>query len=91
MRKNYDDTETHYDQEIEFTFEGEQYIWHGDYSIRTWGETSDWDYCGDSEQEVEIDDTVSIRKFDEDNNDWIDVKPTNSMICEVSIEIERKL
>jgi hypothetical protein len=91
MGQLYNNTETHYDQEIEFTYEGEQYLWHGDYSIKTWGETSDFDYCGDSEQEVEIDDTVSIRKFNEDQNDWLDVKPTPSMIYEVCFEIERNL
>ena len=91
MGKLFNDSEMHLDQEVLFTYEGEEYCWTGDYEIKQCGEEADWDYCGDSEVEVEIDTTKSITKFNEETNDWDDVDPTNSLIFEVVLEIERNL
>ena len=55
----------------------------------TIGEESDWDYCGDSEVEVEIETTKAILKFNEETNDWDEVTPSQSMIYEVCFQIER--
>jgi hypothetical protein len=91
MGKLFNDSEMHLDQEVLFEYEGESYCWQGHYEIRQYGEESDWDYCGDSEVEVEIETTKAILKFNEETNDWDEVTPTQSMIYEVAFEIERNL
>ena len=91
MRKLFDESEMHLDQEVLFTYEGYEYCWTGDYEVKQCGEEADWDYCGDSEIEVEIDTTKSITKFNEETNDWDEVETTNSLIFEVVLEIERNL
>ena len=91
MGKLFNDSEMHLDQEVLFTYEGEEYCWQGNYEVKQHGEESDWDYCGDSEVEVEIETTKAITKFNEETNDWDEVTPTQSMIYEVCFEIERNL
>lgn len=91
MAKLFDQREMHADQQIFFTYEGEEHCWEGDYEVRQFGEESDWDYCGDSEVEVEIFFTKSLTKFNEQTNDWDEVKPTNSLLFEIILEIERNL
>jgi hypothetical protein len=34
---NYDQEQFH-DQEVEFTYEGKEYVWQGDYRVINWGE-----------------------------------------------------
>jgi hypothetical protein len=91
MGKLFNDSEMHLDQEVLFDYEGEQYCWLGHYEVRQHGEEADWDYCGDSEFEVEIETTKSVTKFNEQTNDWDEVTPTNSLIYEVILHIERNL
>jgi len=89
MGKLFNDSEMHLDQEVQFEYEGEAYCWQGHYEVKQHGEESDWDYCGESEQEVEIETTKAILKFNEETNDWDEVTPTQSMIYEVCFQIER--
>ena len=91
MSKRYNDTENFYGEQVEFTYEGRDYIWEGDYSVNTWGETSDYDYAGCSEVEVLIEDTTSLTYYDEATDDHIEVVPTKSIIYTIEIEIERNL
>jgi hypothetical protein len=91
MGKLFNDSEMYLDQEVLFYYEGEEYCWQGNYEVKQHGEESDWDYCGDSEVEVEIETTKAITKFNEETNDWDEVTPTNSLIYEVVLNIERHL
>jgi hypothetical protein len=91
MGKLFNDSEMYLDQEVLFFYEGEEYCWTGHYEVRQHGEEADWDYCGDSEVEVEIDTTKAITKFNEETNGWYEVTPTNSLIYEVVLNIERDL
>ena len=91
MGKLFNDSEMYLDQEVLFYYEGEEYCWTGNYEVKQFGEESDWDYCGDSEIEVEIETTKCITKFNEETNDWDEVTPTQSMIYEVCFQIERNL
>jgi hypothetical protein len=91
MGKLFKDSEMHLDQEVLFFYEGEEYCWTGHYEVKQCGEESDWDYCGDSEVEVEIETTKSVTKFNEQTNGWDEVAPTNSLIYEVILHIERNL
>jgi hypothetical protein len=87
---NYE-TETHYDQEVEFTYEGKEYVWQGDYSVTNWGEDES-DYApAYGETEVSIDHTTSLSFFDEETESVFEVKPTPSILAILEIKIERNL
>lgn len=87
---NYDQ-EQFYDQEIEFTYEGKEYVWQGDYSVTNWGEDESEHAPTYGETEVNIDYTASLSFFDEETDTVIEVKPTPSLLAEIEIEIERNL
>ena len=91
MGKRFDETEQHFGVEIEFRYDGQDYIWKGDYEVRNWGEESDHDYIGDSEFEVELLDTDSLIKWDELQEMWVDVEMTRSIQAKIELEIERGL
>ena len=91
MSKEYNDTENYYDQEIEFSYQGQDFFWYGDFTVSNWGEVSDWEYYGYSEQEVTIDRTDMIVIFNEEKNDWDEVTPTPSLLATVEIEIKKTL
>ena len=85
------DSENYHDQEIEFTYEGREYVWAGDYSIEyTYEEEGEFDPAyGD--HEVTIDHTTSLSYYNEEEDKVIEVKPTPSILMEVELEIERTL
>lgn len=85
---NYE-TENFYDQEIEFTYEGREYVWVGDYSIEhTYEDESEYAPAY-GEMEISIDHTSSLSYYDEDLEKVVDVNPTPSILTEIEIEIER--
>ena len=87
---NYE-TENFYDQEIEFTYEGREYVWQGDYSIEYTGEL-EGDYApAYGEAEAVIDYTTSLFYYDENLDQVVEVKPTPSILIELAIEIENNL
>ena len=87
---NYDQ-EQFYDQEVEFIYEGKEYVWQGDYSVTNWGEDES-DYApAYGEVEVSIDHTTSLSFFDEETDTVIEVKPTPSILAILEIKIERNL
>jgi hypothetical protein len=90
MSKRYHDTDTFTDQTVEFTYEGNEYIWEGDYTVSTWGETADYDYPGDSDIEVRITHTASLSYYDESKALNIEVEPRPSIMQSIEFEIERK-
>jgi hypothetical protein len=85
---NYD-SENFYDQEIEFTYEGREYIWVGDYTIEHTGEDESEYAPSYGEMEITIDHTTSLSYYDEDQDLNVEVKPTTSILMELEIEIER--
>lgn len=87
---NYDQDQF-YDQEIEFTYEGKEYVWQGDYSVTSWGEDESEHAPTYGETEVSIEYTTSLSFFDEETDTVIEVKPTPSLLAEIEIEIERNL
>lgn len=87
---NYDQ-ENYYDQEVEFTYEGKEYVWQGDYSVTNWGEDESEYAPAYGETEVLIDHTASLSFYDEETDTVIEVKPTPSLLAEIEIEIERNL
>lgn len=87
---NYDQ-DTFYDQEIEFTYEGKEYVWQGDYSIANLGEDKSEYAPAFGELEVTIDHTASLSFYDDATDLVIEVKPTPSIILEIEIQIERNL
>ena len=87
---NYDQEQFH-DQEIEFTYEGKEYVWQGDYTVTNWGEDES-DYApAYGEVEVSIDHTASLSFYDEETDTVIEVKPTPSLLVILEIKIERNL
>lgn len=87
---NYE-SENYHDQEIEFTYEGREYIWQGDYSIEYTGEEESEYAPAYGEAEVVIDHTTSLSYYDEDLEVNVEVKPTPSILMELALEIERTL
>lgn len=87
---NYDQ-EQFYDQEVEFTYEGKEYVWQGDYSVTNWGEDESEYAPAYGEIEVSIDHTTSLSFFNEETDTVIEVKPTPSLLAILEIKIERNL
>lgn len=91
MGKRFNNVKTHYDKEVYFIYNGEEACWLGDYGVRTWGEDSDWDYPGDCETEVTILDTREVEIWSEELEDWVLLIPTDDMLEEVKMQIEKSL
>jgi hypothetical protein len=87
---NYD-SENYFDQKIEFTYEGREYIWEGDYTIEQTGEDESEYAPAYGEIEVTIDHTTSLSYYDEDQDLNVEVKPTTSILTELELEIENNL
>jgi hypothetical protein len=83
---NYE-TENYFNQEIQFTYEGQDYLWIGDYTIESFY-TEESEYAPPyGEIEVKIDHTYGLSSYE----DGIDIKPTPSLLVALEIEIERNL
>lgn len=80
---NYD-SENYFDQEITFTYEGEDYVWVGDYSIESTYEDESEYAPAYGEIEVHIDHTYSIYSYKDD----CEVIPTPSLLMAVELHIE---
>jgi hypothetical protein len=87
---NYD-SETHYDKEVNFIYEGLEYVWQGDYIVTNCGEDESEYAPRYGETEIQIQHTNSLSYYDEATDDVIDVIPTPSILLELEIEIERNL
>ena len=87
----YDDSTLYTDEQIEFTYEGNEYRWVGDYKVREWGETATHDYCGDSDQEVKVVHTSDLCSYDPDLDQWLTVYPSGSILATIENEIESTL
>jgi hypothetical protein len=81
---NYE-TENFYDQEIEFTYEGKEYVWQGDYTIEHIGEDESEYAPAYGEMEICIDHTSSLICYEQGK----EVIPSRSMLMALEIEIER--
>ena len=87
----YNDSTLYQDQEIEFTYEGNDYRWVGDYEVREWGETYSYDYPGDSDREVKVFRTYDLCSYDPDLDQWLTVYPSGSILATIENEIESTL
>jgi hypothetical protein len=77
-------TESFYDQEITFDYDGTSYVWIGNYTIDE-AIDDETEYApGYNEVEVTIDDTYSLYSF----YDGIDVKPTEDILYVIAEEIK---
>jgi hypothetical protein len=91
MGKKFNNEETFLNQEVSFIYEGAELTWFGDYSVRTWGEESDYDYPGDCETEIEILHTDKIEVWSDHFNNWVLIDATPSILAELEWEIEKSL
>jgi hypothetical protein len=87
---NYQQEQFH-DQEVEFTYEGKEYVWQGDYRVINWGEDESEYAPAYGGVVVLIDHTTSLSFYDEETDTVIDVKPTPSILAELEIAIERNI
>jgi len=83
--------EQFYDQEVEFNYEGKEYVWQGDYTVTNYGEDESEYAPAYGESGVLIDHTTSLSFYDEETDTVIDVKPRPSILVELEIAIERNL
>ena len=78
----------HYtDQEVDFTYDGIDYIWVGDYTIESYLEDETEYAPAYGEVEVRINHTSSLASYE----DGIEIIPTPSMLMAVELQIERNL
>jgi hypothetical protein len=91
MGLKFNNTESFYDKEVAFTYEGEEMLWNGDYNIHSWGENPDYDYPGDCETEIEILSTDRLEKWSEETQEWVPVDEKPSILMAVEWEIEKSL
>jgi hypothetical protein len=91
MGKRFNNEEIFLNQEVSFNYQGDEVTWFGDYSVRTWGEESDYDYPGDCETEIEILHTDKIEVWSDHFNNWVLIDPTPSILAELEWEIEKSL
>jgi hypothetical protein len=91
MGKQFDDREVFTSKEVEFEYQDQAMVWVGDYEVLSWGEEEDWSYPGDQETEVRILDTERLEAWSDDQEDWIPVKETPSILLHVVWEIEKHL
>jgi hypothetical protein len=83
---NYD-SEHYFDQEITFTYEGQDYVWTGDYSIESTFEGESEYAPAFGEVEVHIDHTSGLYSYEDD----AEIIPTLSLLMAVELHIERNL
>lgn len=81
------DSETYYDQEITFTYEGQDYVWTGDYSVEATYEDESEYAPAYGEVEVHIDHTSSLYSYEDDT----EIIPTPSLLMAVELHIERNI
>jgi hypothetical protein len=91
MGKRFNDREVFTSKEVEFEYQDQPMVWVGDYEVHSWGEEEDWSYPGDQETEVTILDTERIEVWSDEQEDWIPVKETPSILLHVVWEIEKHL
>ena len=87
----YNDSTLYTDEQIDFTYEGNEYRWIGDYEVSEWGETSSYDYPGDSDREVRVVHTADLCSYDPDLDQWLTVYPSGSILATIENEIESTL
>jgi hypothetical protein len=78
-------SEQYHDQEIEFIYEGKEYLWTGDYTIEYIGEDESEYAPAYGEMDICIDHTSSLICYEQGK----EVIPTRSMLMELELEIER--
>jgi hypothetical protein len=83
------ESENYHDQQVEFTYEGKEYIWEGEYTIEQIGEEESEYAPSYGEFEVTIDHTISLSYYDEYSEINVEVKPTASILVELQFQIER--
>ena len=91
MSYSENETEHFYDQRLDFTYDGRDYIWYGDYKVETTGDPGDYDTPAYYETEVEILETNSCIYYDETTDEVIEVDPSKGLLCHIEIIIERNL
>jgi hypothetical protein len=91
MNYSENETESFYDQRLDFTYDGRDYIWYGDYKVETSGDPGDYDTPAYYETEVEILETNFCTYYDETTDEVVEVEPTRGLLCHIEILIERNL
>lgn len=91
MGKRFKDVEIFTNKEVWFDYQGQEMVWRGNYGVCTQGEEPDWSYPGDCETEVTILETDSLDIYLEEQDDWIPVEETPSILLHVVWQIEKHL
>ena len=77
----------YYDEEVTFTYEDQDYVWVGDFTIEFYGEDESEFAPAYGEVEVKIDNTYSLYSYEDD----AEIIPTPSLLMAVELQIERNL
>lgn len=83
--------EIYYDQELTFTYEGEDMVWNGDIQVDGSSDPGDQWTPPYSELFVEVIKTNFIERYNDQTDTWERLKPTPSMLMRVEVEFEKTL
>lgn len=87
----YYNSEEYTDEELEFTYEGNDYWWQGDIEVNEDGDNCDWDTQGYSELEASITYTHRLCIFNVENADWVTIKINDELKQVIEEEFAKKL
>lgn len=87
----YNSSEDYTDEGLEFTYDGDEYYWHGDMEVNESGQTQDWDNAGYGELEVCVVHTDEFMIYDKVEESWNPIKFTKYFKEIVQEELLKKL
>lgn len=85
------ESEVHENQEVTFTYEGEELIWVGDVEVITSHDPGDRWTPPYTEVEVKVINTESLERYNVHTDEWEEVEVTPSILIEIEFEFERGL
>ena len=84
---NYEQQEF-YNKRLDFTYQGQDYIWFGDYKVSNASLRVENDVRSNYEVQIEVLDTDFCAYYREYSDVLIPITPTNDLICQIKIEIK---
>jgi hypothetical protein len=87
----YYNSEEYTDEELEFSYDGDEYWWQGDIEVNEEGDNGDWETQGYSELEVSITYTHRLCIFNVENADWTTIKINDELKKVIKEEFAKRL
>jgi hypothetical protein len=79
------------DQELVFTYKGEDLVWNGDIEVNEHSDPGDYWTPPYAECDVRVTKTNFVQRFNENTDEWEDVEVTSDILLKVELEFEKTL